>query len=97
MSDDDMTTAALSMIEQTARILITCEEPLRILIAADQRHESIGAVLSPTFFRTTMWSKTYAANIAIAKATLAYIAALRAWDAVHSDERERKSTEAKHG
>lgn len=34
---------------------------------------------------------TYAANIAIAKATLAYIAALRAWDEVHTIERERKA------
>lgn len=89
---DDQTTAALEMIGHTGRAIILLEPSLRELVEAHERHQNIGALLHPTFFRQTMWSKTYAANIAIAKATLTYIAALKEWDAAHGEERERRAS-----
>jgi hypothetical protein len=88
-------TIMFDILAGTGRTLVIIEDELRELVEADERHQSIGAILDPTLFRQTMWSKTYAANVAIAKATLAYIAELRTWDAAHTTERERK--EIAHG
>jgi hypothetical protein len=84
---DPKTTAAFELIESSGRLLILCEEALLKLVISDDRNNSVGPIVDPTF-RKTMQSGTYAANIAIAKATLDYIDALKEWDAAHAAARE---------
>jgi hypothetical protein len=75
----DVTTVALESIGLVAQVLAMHEGALKSLVDAHERFDAIGFAADPTFYRQLLHSRTYQANIRMARRTLEFLAAAKAW------------------